>query len=465
MKNQPKSTDNSIRKPKIRKIMLRWILPLLILTMAEVLLLSGVARIPREAIQKHTEESASYFMEKPVFYRVVTQDPASNIDHYADAILLNVLYNYDSQHPFTSSLRASYYYTDTHNENENLQTAVTSNITPTYDYFRYWHGSSVLIRPLLTLFNIQQIYILLAIILFALAVTLIVTLFREGLSACALATILGLVAVSFWYIPMSLEYIWCFLLMFIAGLLVLRLYRKSHTVSSLFFLLIGNITAYFDFLTTETLTLLFPLALLVVLMQKNKNLSDIKAGFKLLAAKACSWGAGYVSAWLLKWSITSAVLKRNIFSEALSSASARVYGETGELHGAALSISALLRNISCLFPFNFIKNHGYAFAIGCLLLLLMVYYLFRKNDKKNFMPLLFEVLFCIPYIRFLTLANHAFLHYFFTYRAQFASIFCLCMCFYYGIDTTLMKNKILPKGKAISGYGKRKKKSHVKKNA
>lgn len=98
---------------------------------------------------------------KPVFYRVVKQDPASNIDHYADAILLNILYHFDSAHPVTSPLTASYYYTETHNENENLYTAVTSDVTPTYDYFRYWHGSTIFIRPLLTILNLRQIYIFL----------------------------------------------------------------------------------------------------------------------------------------------------------------------------------------------------------------------------------------------------------------------------------------------------------------
>lgn len=67
---------------------------------------------------------------------------------------------------------------------------------------------------------------------------------------------------------MSLEYIWCFLIMFIASILTIFSYQKKQEVSGLFFLLVGNITAYFDFLSTETITLLFPLALLLVLMQK-----------------------------------------------------------------------------------------------------------------------------------------------------------------------------------------------------
>ncbi len=449
MNKTPKQANN-----KSLKTLLTWIFSLLCLTVAELFLLAGVSLIPQSAIQKCTKESADYFIQKPVFYYTAKNDSASVIDHYADAILLNILYHFDSEHPISSSLKASYYYTDTHNENANLLTAVTSEVTPTYNYLRYWHGSTVLIRPLLTFLNIRQIYILFAVLLSILTVILLAMLFRQKCPACARAVLLALISVSFWYIPMSLEYIWCFLIMLIAGIGITLLYKKNNYVSGLFFLLIGNITAYFDFLTTETLTLLFPLSLLLILMYKNNQLCDVKAGFKIIILDSVSWGIGYLSAWLAKWSITSIALGRNIFTEALSSASVRVNGNTGNAHGAALSVSALLRNISCLFPFNFIKSRSYAYAIGFFLLLLVVYYLFRKNEKKNIMPRLLTALFIIPYLRYLTLANHSFLHYFFTYRAQFASIFCLYMIFCFGIDRNLVNKTFSKKSRFASGFRK-----------
>ena len=164
MKHSFKQNNSLKSHKKLCRTILIGIVSFLVLTFLEVFLLSAVSLIPRSAIRKHTQESAEYLLEKPVFYRVVKQDPASNIDHYADAILLNILYHFDSAHPVTSPLTASYYYTETHNENENLYTAVTSNVTPTYDYFRYWHGSTIFIRPLLTILNIRQIYIFFAII-------------------------------------------------------------------------------------------------------------------------------------------------------------------------------------------------------------------------------------------------------------------------------------------------------------
>lgn len=294
MKHSFKQNNSLKSHKKLCRTILIGIVSFLVLTFLEVFLLSAVSLIPRSAIRKHTQESAEYLLEKPVFYRVVKQDPASNIDHYADAILLNILYHFDSAHPVTSPLTASYYYTETHNENENLYTAVTSNVTPTYDYFRYWHGSTIFIRPLLTILNIRQIYIFFAIILAVLFIVLFTQLTKSGYTICALAMSVALLSVSFWFIPMSLEYIWCFLIMLIAGILTILLYQKKQEVSGLFFLLVGNITAYFDFLSTETITLLFPLALLLVLMQKNNRLCDAKTGFKIILSRSVCWGIGYL---------------------------------------------------------------------------------------------------------------------------------------------------------------------------
>lgn len=432
---------HTFTKSKISSVFL-WVLSFLCLTFIEIILLAAIATIPRAAIYKSTKESADYFMEKDVFYHANSADSASYIDHYADSILLNILYNYDSSKPISSALKASYYFSDIQNENDNLLTSVTTNPETTYDYFRYWHGSAILVRPLLTFMNIKQIYILYAIILILLFITLIIMLCRNNHIACAVSFIISLITVSPWYIPMSLEYIWCFLIMLISSICLIKRYNRKHCVSALYFLIIGNITAYFDFLTTETLTLLVPLSLLLVIMHKNNQLTNIKAGFKLFIYNSIGWGIGYISSWIAKWTITSIVLHKNIFKEALSSASSRVYESAGSLKGIPLAINALLRNISCILPFNFIKEKGYMYAIGLFVVIVAVYYLYRKIDKKNFMPKLFMIIYCIPYIRYIILANHSFIHYFFTYRAQFASIFCLCMIFYYGTDRKLLSKSL-----------------------
>lgn len=81
-----------------------------------------------------------------------------------------------------------------------------------------------------------------------------------------------------------------------------------------------------------------------------------KTGFKIILSRSVCWGIGYLASWIAKWTITSIALNRTIFAKALSSASTRVNGDAGSLHGPALSINAFLRNIACIFPFNFMKD-------------------------------------------------------------------------------------------------------------
>ena len=420
-----------------------WCITLILLTIIEIFLLIAISQIPRSAIRDNTRDSAHYFLQRDVFYNISDLDTASRIDHYADAILINILYNYDSNTPLSSTLKAAYYHSDNYNENENLLTAVSDNAAPTYEYSRYWHGSTILIKPLLTILNIKQIYILFALLLIALTIVVLISLYRNGYKACMISFIIALIAISPWYIPMSLEYIWCFLIMLISVLIMLYLYNNHSRVAPIFFLIIGNVTAYFDFLTTETLTLLAPLSILIIIMYENNKLENFKEGIKVIFSRSLAWGTGYLSSWIIKWTISSIVLHKNVYLEALSSVSSRIYGNADNLTGINLSIHALTRNISCLIPFNFITKYSYMYAILSFIVILMIYYLFRKIKNKNCLPGLFAIIYCVPYIRYITLANHSFIHYFFTYRAQFASVFCLCIIFYYGIDRRLV-SKVLP---------------------
>ena len=117
------------------------ILWFVLLILVQLGCLIAVACIPRTGIQHNLEESSALLHEHEVFFYASASNPASRIDRYADSILLNITYYYDSEHPVTSVLRSSYYHTDSENENANLQYALENHPEPTLDYNRYWHGS------------------------------------------------------------------------------------------------------------------------------------------------------------------------------------------------------------------------------------------------------------------------------------------------------------------------------------
>ncbi len=413
-----------------------------IMTILMLFLLLACALIPKSAIISNLKSSSDYMTERAVFFPINKNDNASIADRYADSIWLNITYGYDNKAPLSSVMRAAYYHNDTENENTNLRNAVYQNLTPNLNYTRYWHGTTAIIRPLLVILPVQKIYILNAVILILLIVLMLITIkhyLGKGVLFCLLP---ALTAVSIWYVPYSIEYVPCFFIMCISSIAVLTLGKKGITAASMLFFLTGGFTAYFDFLTTETITLLMPLILLLIYKYNLMEIQNMKDGFRLMFKCCVLWLAGYAVTWLTKWTLASIILKENAFASAFSGATNRISGSVSDMNLYELCISALLRNLMCIFPFSLISKNGFLYVLLSLSFILIFYYFFKRSSAKCAINKLLLLPALLPYIRFIVLSNHSYLHYFFTYRAQLISIFCLCLMLYYGIDTDYIKKKI-----------------------
>ncbi len=420
------------------KIIIKYISVFMVLIAIELGLLVAVALIPKEHIRDNVHESALYLTSKEVFFKANNLDKSSVIDRYADSILLGIAYSYNENEPVKSVMKSGYYHQDTANENYNLLAAVEGNLEPNYEYSRYWHGSIAIVRPMLTIFNVKQLYINLYIITFLAIICLVFFAKKYVNFKIALGIILSFLLVSIWYVPLSLEYIWTFLIMLFSSIMEILMFKNGRRNFYVYFFTIGGVTAYFDFLTTETITLLYPLILLLVMMESGGELRNFKNGIKFTTFTALNWALGYVLTFVSKWGIASIVLEKNCFSEALSQAGYRIGGNTENITFAGKILSSLARNISCLFPFSYMGKSGFGFAILTLIAVLVIFYLFRNNKKPVYFPALMFIIGVIPYIRYIILNNHSYIHYFFTYRAQVTTILCLYLALSYGIT---IKNK------------------------
>ncbi len=407
------------------------------LVILELGLLTAVFCIPQKYIRENVQDSAVYLCQKAPFFHLSKTDVSSRIDRYADSILLNIAWSADSENPFVSALCSSYYSNEYENENTNLLYAVTQNTRPTYEYMRYWHGSLVILRPLLIFFSLPEIYILCAVTLFVFMGIAAYSIYRSCGKIMFWGFLGSALLCSIWYVPFSLEYIPTFLIAFASVPAVVTLHKKSPAKLGFLFFILGNLTAYTDFLTTETLTCLLPLLLAVYLQQEtngNPFKSCIKNGF--------IWFSAYSITWISKWILYSAFTGKNGLNDALTQTAYRTGGEVVADGLVAQIFGALVRNLRCLFPFSLIKEPGgTVIAVIILLVIGMLFFLVKK--QKN-MPSIVPVLWfigSIPYIRYAILSNHAFIHYFFTYRAQFVSVFCLFLIFYFGTDTEFIKKE------------------------
>lgn len=389
-----------------------------------VLLLTAL--IPQSAIKENVKSSAEYLCQSEVFEREIDTVKSSNIDRYADSILLSIAYQYDSENPLYSVMTSSYYYSPYKNENYNLLNSVKNGLDANQQYLRYWHGSIAVVRPLLTVFSINQIYIFNAVVLIILALLLIALLIKYKANILAIAFIVGIVFTGSWFVPFSLEYTWTFMIMLVMSIIMVLLCNKGKWESMGMLLLVcGMITSYMDFLTTELITLFVPLLIALWFNMRENQENSKSSVIKTAVRYTLLWGIGYIGMWALKWLLAGVVMQENIIPYLSEHISERLGGDVG-IGLFKYLWGAIANNVSSLFVFDYGMT---GIVVGLIAVVFTAYILFvyRKKEIDITRILLYLCIGVIPYIRYLVLHNHSYLHYFFTYRTQIITVISIVL--------------------------------------
>lgn len=397
-------------------------------------LLILTAFIPRSAIKQHSLESAQYLYDGELFGYVREGVEGTCIDRYADAILLNIAYNLDKDHPLKSVMLSAYYFSPDHEENENYLIAVRDDPGINRQYLRYWHGSIALVRPLLTILNVRGLYILNAVVLILLFAWFSFMCAKQKEYALIIAFAASFVLTRAWFVPLSLEYTWMFMLMLTCSIIAIFMHKRGlEGYYGTFFAIAGMVTAFLDFLTTETMTLLMPLLVILWMSRKRgrteKSGSDngsVFAGFfkredvRMSTRCAISWLVGYIGMWASKWILCSIVMKENAMPYVTEHVAERLTGTMGVDTDHVL-VGAVLKNISCLFPLGY---GALSVVIFFVIILYGLYrgFVYRRGLADKGWIILTAILGLIPYVRYVVLHNHSYIHCFFTYRAQASTV-------------------------------------------
>ncbi|MGN0598721.1 MAG: hypothetical protein ACI4JK_02400 [Oscillospiraceae bacterium] len=351
-------------------------------------------------------------------------------DNYADVILLNVIWNMDSSKPFVSSLDTKYFdgndgVTD-YGENYGLYAAVNGT-PPNIDYSRYWHGSAVFIRPLMTLTDINGVRLAGAAAALLLLTVSCIMLAKRRLYLEAAALPLAFICVQAWNIRLSMEYQPAVLVTLAILPFFLILEKKGDTALVILSIVSGTMIAFFDFLTAETLTILIPLITIMSVRYGEGRFENAKTELVTSAKCSLGWILAYGGTFLVKWTAASAVTGENKFSAALSSAEERFGGSAQDLSPFTQIFAAPFTNISTMLGGK-VRADIFPAVIGIILIAAAVgavLYLSRHNKCAREYALVVFILAAVPYIRYAVLNNHSYLHDFFTYRAQAAVVLAL----------------------------------------
>lgn len=409
---------------KILKSILKYIIIYVITVsiLASLLILSS--KIPKSLIQENIEESVTFFKENPGIEEKLKRREYTTIHYYADSVLLNIIYSIDSQNPIESTMWSKYYkevYADINND---FIKVVEENKEPNEQYLRYWHGSMLILRPLLTILNIEQIYLLNKIVMYGLAIALFILLFRKS-KKLAIIFLLSMIMVAFRIVPYCLEYSWTFYIMLITSIIAILIEKRGNKNLYTLFFISGILTCFFDFLTTEIITVLVPALLVLIIRKEDNRLDNFKDGIIFAGASCALWGIAYVLMWLTKWTLASIILNINAIQYVKENAMLRINGLQGLSSTKEMYIGALYKNWHNLYPINIVKSKKdllkYVIAFFTVLVLLIDW----KNIKKKWFALLLLLIALTPYLRYLILANHSYRHAFFTFREQIISCIAL----------------------------------------
>lgn len=393
--------------------------------------------IPNSEIQDNLLESALFYTDKDAFEFGNSGKFNSVSDNYADSILLNVMWNIKSSSPVISSLDTKYYDGEEYGENWGLYQAINGT-RPNTDYTRYWHGSVIFIRPLMLFTDVNGVKAVgFTVLLLLIMATVTILIIRKHHFA-AVALIFSLIGIHFWNIRLSLEYIPAFVVCFMLCPLYILLEKKGDIFLTLLSVAGGAMIAFFDFLTVETITILVPLILVFIIRTDDNRLGIFKDNFLLTIKCGMCWGVSYVMTYAVKWTAASIAVGKNKFGTAFSAAGVRLYGSTEE---NVMPIykqipAAVAANLSTIFG-GTERIEASAVIIGLLstaFIFGIILYIFRSSKKNTALTFTILVIMAVPYIRYMVLNNHSYLHEFFTYRAQITVILGLCAILRYNVD-------------------------------
>ena len=206
-----------------------------------------------------------------------------------------------------------------------------------------------------------------------------------------------------------------FYIAIIASLIAIRMYEKKSKNIDLLFLIVGMLTAYFDFLSCETITLTIPLFIYLFIHLKDDKKIDIKLIIKIIVL----WLVGFVISNLVRWLLVVIHYNGHFKEKVLDPMSIRVYKENSNIFKAF--INNIRNSFNYFIPFAYIKEK-FIFVI----LSTIIYIVNLIKEKKNRIIYLFLVLICmVPLGRYFVLSSHVMDHNYFTYRAFFPIIMLL----------------------------------------
>lgn len=256
-----------------------------------LVLMLNVARIDEAYTQQNVYDSEVMLAEEGQYPEVIKNFKLSKKDNFTDAMMVGMCALPDSSSLYVKSLHCTSLWTNRETQAGAFVEYYKGNFSNQRDgmghYSRYWLGFQSVLKPLLTKFNLREIrcinYLALSVLLL-----MAVWLIAKRLSwKIAYIFMFSMLVVLFPMVPVSLQFSTCFYIMLTATVILLSMPKSALSDNFIYVscFVIGGFTAFLDFLTTPTLTIGIPLAL-VLLYSGGTN-----------TTRVCVYMQSYVGRW------------------------------------------------------------------------------------------------------------------------------------------------------------------------
>lgn len=395
-----------------------------------LLLLTIISAIPNSLIRENIQQSVKQLSKEGIYPRYGTQ--FLQLDNFTDALMLNIAYTSEGSSPFINALTNNYAQIKEKNNIEILEVVSAPGFFSANDkrveyenYFRYWHGYLITLKPLLIFFNYNQIRLLNFFVTSLFIILASIGIYKKLPS---IYTWLYLLTIGIFYLPIgpfSLQFSTCFI---IANIFIIVItwtqQRNIEKYSVLLFFIIGILTALFDFLTYPLITLCLPLIIY----------GGLKGGLSLknLIGLSVIWGIGYALFWSSKWLVTGIFCNFDIMQDVGGSVSQRTTGQLSEIMSSYFGSIKFFIILASIVTITVVSV--------CILLSII---LFKKNGKKDFInSKMYLVLIALyPLVWFMVLINHSIVHLWFTYRAWTPTFFCICLLIFFTFNRNVKNSR------------------------
>lgn len=391
---------------------------------AGLLLLLLVYLIPTEPMIRNARSSVDIFREEGASAQVTHGYVSTTLDNYTDAWMLRNAFYSGEESAWQKSLHVYYYgYMDGQIDGVCESMIAWLEGKEGYErlsYARYWHGYLTVLKPLLYFFDYGDIRGILKFIELAIFACLCVLLERRHMTGVIPMLVAVMMCVEFHIIGMSMQFSWVFIIAGLACIAILKGYPKIGEVpeTGLFFLGIGMLTSYFDFLTYPVFTLGIPLLLLTLCMRTSREAERNLYLLCMAVRHSVFWAIGYAGMWAQKWILYTIFTGDNLIADGIRSVLLRSGRDVmGEQRGY---LDAVGKNIAVM--------SKYPYLLVCAAAVVALFVMRKRAERSSFSSGAFAAylyIAALPFGWYMISVNHSYIHSFMTYRGLGVTVFAM----------------------------------------